>query len=101
MHTCSACHARVRPIRPNPLWILVAIVVAPIVLISFMLLAVMQPIGMVAAPLYFAFLMFPIVGLAEKLTAKPRCPKCRKIFVPSPQVREERELVGSSAIQTP
>lgn len=79
--TCSACLKTVRPVRPSRLWWVVAIVVAPVVLISFMFLAIMQPIGMVAGPLYFAFLTFPIVGLAEKLGAKPKCPKCRKNFV--------------------
>lgn len=79
--TCSACLKTVEPVRPSRLWWALAIVAAPIVLISFMLLAIMQPIGMIAAPLYFMFLTFPIVGLAEKLGAKPKCPKCRKIFV--------------------
>lgn len=98
--TCSACSKTVRPIRPSRLWWVVAIVAAPIVLISFMLLAIMQPIGMVAAPLYFMFLTFPIVGLAEKLGAKPKCPKCRKIFVErsaAPQRgHAEHPHVGSS-----
>lgn len=79
--TCSACLRSVRPVRPSRIWWVVAVVVAPIVLVSFMLLAIMQPIGMIAGPLYFAFLTFPLVGLAEKLGAKPKCPRCRKVFV--------------------
>ena len=96
-HTCSACQKRVDPIRTSPLWWVVAFVAAPVVLLSFMFLAVMQPIAIVAAPLYFGMLLFPIVGLAEKLTAKPRCPKCRKIFVEATGARRERTpSVGSS-----
>jgi choline-glycine betaine transporter len=89
----------VSPIRTSILWWGVAFVAAPVVLLSFMFLAVMQPIAIVAAPLYFGFLMFPIVGLAEKLTAKPRCPKCRKIFVDAHAGREPgvRRTLGSSA----
>lgn len=93
MGTCSACHAHVTPKRRNPVWFLVAAIAAPVVLVSFMFLAIMQPIGIFAAPLYFAFLTFPMVGLAEKLQEKPRCPKCRRIFVDA-----ERASVGVAPI---
>ncbi len=100
-HTCSACHHRVDPIRTSLLWWVVAFVAAPVVLLSFMFLAVMQPVAIVAAPLYFWVLLFPIVGLAEKLSAKPRCPKCRKIFVEARPSRQERSAnVGSSEVRT-
>ncbi|CAN5338405.1 hypothetical protein BH09MYX1_BH09MYX1_14620 [soil metagenome] len=89
--SCSACHARVTPVRTSVLWWVLAIAVAPVILISFMFLAIMQPIGIVAAPLYFAMLLFPVAGLAEKMQAKPKCPKCRKNFVDAGATRGTAE----------
>ena len=101
MKTCSACHRRVEPVRTSLLWWVVAFVAAPIVLLSFMFLAVMQPIAIVAAPIYFGVLLFPIVGLSEKLQAKPKCPKCRKIFVEAASQKVDRveKRAGSSIAQ--